>query len=73
MHISNFGVQTLGEFVEFQAEIRSTVLREPFLLWYRFPSAISPYFSTNLGNPLVAALLIGAMRTGEPYVISGVA
>jgi hypothetical protein len=43
---------------------------EPFLLWYRFPSWCRPWLSETNGDPFLAALLVGAMRTEPRLVIS---
>jgi hypothetical protein len=42
---------------------------ESFTLWYRFPEWCTPYLSPDNGDPFLAALLLPAMRTGEPLII----
>ncbi|MDI6773265.1 MAG: hypothetical protein QME77_11865 [bacterium] len=54
------------ESVELRAHVRSARLREPFLLWYRFPAEMRPYLSVENGDPFLAAMLPLAMRVGEP-------
>ncbi len=43
---------------------------EPFPLWYRFPAWCQPFLSVDNGDPFLAALLVPAMRNGEPLAIS---
>jgi hypothetical protein len=43
---------------------------EPFLLWYRFPAWCRPYLSAENGDPFLAALLVGAMRSEERLAIA---
>src|SRR5918996_824535 len=53
-----------------QSELRATVqgkrLRKPFRLWYRFPTDFIGSIEPDNGDPFVAALLLPAMKTGEP-------
>lgn len=65
MHVSGIKVSDFDDSVELQACIRSPALKEPFLLWYRFPLALSDLIDPESGDPLVAALLLPAMKTGE--------
>ena len=43
---------------------------EPFLLWYRYPAWCEPFLSAENGDPFLAALLVAAMRNGEPISIA---
>ena len=42
---------------------------EPFLLWYRYPAWCRPFLSAENGDPFLAALLVGAMRSEERLAI----
>ena len=69
MRVSDIRFHTGGEFCEVYAEVCGEVLKEPFRLWYRFPAIAGPFISTNYGNLLIAALLLPAMKTGEPLEV----
>jgi len=54
---------------ELRATVKSRALREPFVLWYRLPRRYRRYIDPTNGDPFVAALLLPAMRVGEPLRI----
>ncbi|MDQ7841257.1 MAG: hypothetical protein RDU83_09555 [bacterium] len=58
-----------GDEVELRALVQSSMLEQPFLLWYRFPAALKPFLDPENGDPFLAALLAPAMRAGEPLTI----
>jgi hypothetical protein len=59
-----------GDSVELQATIDGPFLKEPFLLWFRVSLEIGQFVTKNLGDPLIAALLLPAMKTGEAIELS---
>ena len=69
MKVSNIDLTTCGESLELRAQVSSATLKEPFLLWYRFPAEMSCFISANSGNPFLTALLLPAMKAGEPLEI----
>jgi hypothetical protein len=70
MQVSDVQLLTSAEQCELQAKVRSPALGdEPFLLWYRFPVEYSGLLRAESGNAFVAALLLPAMRAGEPLVM----
>jgi hypothetical protein len=46
--------------------VNSDALDAPFLLWYRFPLGYEQFIRPESGNPFIPALLLPAMRAGEP-------
>ena len=54
---------------ELRARVSGDALREPLPLWFRFPPAYRELLSSENGDPFVAALLLPAMRVGEPLRI----
>jgi hypothetical protein len=77
MRVSTIEVVELAEACQLQAWVESDIdpddahWWEPFLLWYRFPAWCRPYLSAENGDPFLAALLVGAMRTEQRLVIEG--
>jgi hypothetical protein len=69
MRASDVRLLSRGDCCELQATITGDALGEPFLLWYRFPAALERFISANDGDFLIAALLLPAMKTGEPIEI----
>jgi hypothetical protein len=69
MRASDVRLLSRGDCCELQATITGDALGEPFLLWYRFPAALERLISANDGDFLIAALLLPAMKTGEPIEI----
>jgi hypothetical protein len=70
MQAVDINLLTTSDSLELRATITSPFLKEPFLLWYRFPLTASQFIAANVGNPLVAALLLPAMKTGEAIELS---
>jgi len=65
MQVSHVNFSVGDEWCELQAQVTGGGMREPFLLWYRFPRELSSSIAVNYGNPLLVALLLPAMRAGE--------
>lgn len=66
MRVSEINLRPIGDSVELQAQVDTAMLPAPFRLWYRFPSSLQPRIDAGAGDFLVAALLLPAMKTGEP-------
>src|SRR5213595_2928821 len=69
MHVSDLHMLTSAEYCELRAKVHSQLLAEPFVLWYRFPRAYQRFLDLQNGNPFVPALLVLAIRAGEPLEI----
>jgi len=59
-----------ADFCELRALIESASLKEPFVLWYRFPSAMTDFIDPKNGDPFLVVGLLPAMRTGEALEVS---
>ncbi len=76
MRVSNIEIVELDDACQLQALVESDLNRgdprwlEPFVLWYRFPAWCRPYLSAENGDPFLAALLVGAMRTEDRLTIA---
>jgi hypothetical protein len=66
MRVSEIGVSFRPGCWEVHALVSSDARMEPLFLWYRFPEELSGLISADSGNALAAALLLPAMRHGEP-------
>jgi len=69
MRVSHVRIVTTEDSCQLQAEISSSALTTPFVLWYRFPADVSAFIAADSGNPWVAALLLPAMWVGEPLEV----
>lgn len=69
MLISDVKLLSREGYCELQAQIKSDALNEPFLLQYRFPMEFKRFINPESGNSFLAALLLPAMRAGEPLEI----
>lgn len=67
--VTRIEVADAGNEVELRAQVHSSMLEQPFLLWYRFPAALRPFLDPENGDPFLAALLAPAMKAGEPLTI----
>jgi hypothetical protein len=67
--VSNIQIVTTGAHAELRAEVRSAALGQPFLLWYRVPSAHRALLNPGRGDPFIPALLLAAMRAAEPLEV----
>jgi hypothetical protein len=54
---------------ELRATVTSPALATPFELWFRIPSRLGHYVDPGVGDALVPALLLPAMKVGEPLEI----
>lgn len=76
MRVSNIEIVELDDACQLQALVESDLdpddarWLEPFVLWYRFPVWCRPHLSVENGDPFLAALLVGAMRTQEGLAIA---
>jgi hypothetical protein len=69
MRVSDIRIAQSNDYCELLGSIDSKALDKPFQLWYRFPEQCAPYIGADNGDPFLAALLLPAMRTGEPLRI----
>ncbi len=69
MIVSDINVLTQADSCELRATVEGALLKEPFSLWYRFPASQQEFISADNGDPFVAALLVGAMLSGEDLII----
>jgi hypothetical protein len=54
---------------ELRATVTSSALATPFELWFRTPSHLGRFVDPSAGDALVPALLLPAMKVGEPLEI----
>jgi hypothetical protein len=66
VRLSDVEIVTDGDRAELRARVESAALTEPFLLHYRVPAELAAGLSATNGDPFLAALLLPAMRIGEP-------
>ncbi len=69
MHVSDIDLHFGQGICELRAQVHSRALREPFWLWYRFPEIVSQFIGASFGNLLTVALLLPAMKAGEPLEV----
>lgn len=69
MLVSDIRVLTSDMNCELQATVSGNALKEPFMLWYRFPITLQSQLSAENGDMWLAALLPVAMRLREPLTI----
>ena len=70
MRVTHLERQSNADFCELRATVTSAGLPNPFELWFRAPSRLEPYIDCAAGDALVPALLLPAMKVGEPLDIS---
>ena len=70
MLVANIESFTNGDYCELRAKIETDSLKEPFHLWYRLPTQQKDFIDTKNGDPFVAAMLLPAMRAGEPLQVT---
>lgn len=76
MRVSTIEIIELDDGCQLQALVESDIdpgdarWLEPFVLWYRFPAWCRPFLNAENGDPFLAALLVGAMRTEERLAIA---
>ncbi|MGA2628287.1 MAG: class I SAM-dependent methyltransferase [Candidatus Bathyarchaeia archaeon] len=68
--VSNIDSFTNGNYCELRAKIETNSLKKPFHLWYRFPAQQKDFIDTQNGDPFVAAMLLPAMKVGEPLQVT---
>jgi 2-polyprenyl-3-methyl-5-hydroxy-6-metoxy-1,4-benzoquinol methylase len=68
--VSNIESFTNGNYCELRAKIETDSLKKPFHLWYRFPAQQKDFIDTQNGDPFVAAMLLPAMKVGEPLQVT---
>lgn len=69
MLVSEVRIESFSDRCELQAKVESEALNEPFLLKYQFPKEFKEFLDPGNGDFALAALLLPAMRTGEPLEI----
>jgi 2-polyprenyl-3-methyl-5-hydroxy-6-metoxy-1,4-benzoquinol methylase len=59
-----------GDYCELRANVETNSIKEPFHLWYRLPAQEKDFIDTENGDPFVAAMLLPAMKAGEPLQVT---
>jgi len=70
MLVSNVESIERDNYCELRARIETNSLRKTFELFYRVSRDHLEFMDTNNGDPFVAAMLLPAMRLGEPLHVS---
>jgi 2-polyprenyl-3-methyl-5-hydroxy-6-metoxy-1,4-benzoquinol methylase len=70
MLVSNIESFMNGDYCELRANVETSSIKEPFHLWYRLPAQEKDFIDTENGDPFVAAMLLPAMKAGEPLQVT---